>query len=881
MNDRAIANQTDSCHADPYLAFLERKVPAAGFTGVQVDPAEVNPLLKPHCRALVPWALEGGRRAIFARFGLHKTAMQIEKMRLLGRHGADHRLIVLPLGVRREFFADAARWFQGEHAVALKFIRSADEVDSRGTIYLTNYETVRDGRLDPNLFDATSLDEAAVLRSFGSKTYQTFLTLFDQVRYRFVSTAMPNPNRPKEILHYAAYLGIMDTGQALTRWFQRNSEQANDLTLYPHKEREFWLWVSTWAVFLQRPSDLGFSDEGYTLPPSTIRWHEIASNLADGGYERDGQGILLRGAAHGLVEEARERRETLADRIAKMMEIRATAPAGTHFVIWHDLEDERRAIEQAIPGIATVYGSQDLEERERLVEAFSDGEIAELATKPSLNGSGSNFQRHCHRMIVLGVNHKAHDFYQLLFRIQRYGQTRDCEVDVIHSEAEREVVRDLQQKIAQFEATAETMATLLREHGLSQATLKAAMARSIGVERQEVEGKAFRLVRNDTVLEARRLESDSIDLIVTSIPFANHYEYTPSYNDFGHTDGNPQFWKQMEHLTPELLRALAPGRLACIHVKDRILFGRMTGSGLPTVSPFHAEAIFHFIEHGFDYMGMITVTTDVVTENNGNYRLGWTENAKDSTKMGVGSPEYILILHKPQTERSKGYADNRVTKDLPLCRNADGEAVPFDKKLRPIAGTGYGRGRWQIDAHAFWRSSGNRLPTAGELARLGPAKLSRIVMQHSLDHIYDYEAHVEIAEQLDEIGALSAKFMSVAPGSRDAGVWHDVVRMRTLNSDQVQRNVEKHVCPLQFDIVDRLIRRYSNPGELVYDPFSGLGTVPLRAIQMGRRGAGTELNADYFRDAVHYLQAAEREASVPTIFDIIADSLAHDGEEAA
>src|SRR5690606_32864993 len=183
------------------------------------------------------------------------------------------------------------------------------------------------------------------------------------------------------------------------------------------------------------------------------------------------------------------------------------------------------------------------------------------------------------------------------------------------------------------------------------------LQRSIGVERIEASGRDWIVANNDCVDETRSMDANSVDLIVTSIPFANHYEYSPSYRDFGHTDNNEHFWQQMDYLTPELLRVLRPGRMACIHVKDRIQFGAVTGAGAPTVSPFHAETIFHYRSHGFDYMGLITVVTDVVRENNQTYRLGYTEMRKDGTKMGVGSPEYVVLVRKPQTDRSRGYAD--------------------------------------------------------------------------------------------------------------------------------------------------------------------------------------------------------------------------------
>ncbi|MBM0235893.1 hypothetical protein JNW88_00125 [Micromonospora sp. ATA32] len=233
-----------------YLDFLTAKTPVAATTGLHVDPGEVHPILKPHQRDIVTWAVRGGRRAIFAAFGLGKSVIQLEILRLVLSRTGGRALIVCPLGVRQEFVRDAAML-----GLTVTFTRTSGGVDGPG-IYLTNYESVRDGKLDPNLFNAVSLDEASILRSFGSKTYQTFLPLFDGVKYRFAATATPSPNRYKELIHYAGFLGVMDTGNALTRFFQRDSTKANNLTLYPHKEREFWLWLNTWAVFLQRPSDV-------------------------------------------------------------------------------------------------------------------------------------------------------------------------------------------------------------------------------------------------------------------------------------------------------------------------------------------------------------------------------------------------------------------------------------------------------------------------------------------------------------------------------------------------------------------------------------------------------------------------------------------------
>lgn len=304
----------------------------------------------------------------------------------------------------------------------------------------------------------------------------------------------------------------------------------------------------------------------------------------------------------------------------------------------------------------------------------------------------------------------------------------------------------------------------------------------------------------------------------------------------------------MDYLTPELLRILKPGRVAAIHVKDRVLFGNVTGTGMPTIEPFHALCISHYMKHGFQYFGMITVITDVVRENNQTYRLGWSEQCKDGTKMGVGCPEYILLFRKLPTDRSTAYAD-----------------VPVRKSKEE-----YTRAQWQIDAHGYWRSSGDRLISKEELKEMPVDNLQSVYRKFSREHVYDYEEHIQLAKELDKEDKLPATFMVVAPGSwNQMEVWDDINRMRTLNTQQSRRREQMHVCPLQLDIVERIINRYSNEGDVVLDPFGGLMTVPMTAVKMNRRGYGIELNLDYFRDGVGYLQAAEEEMEEPTLFDFI------------
>ena len=427
-----------------YREFLETKIELATDSGFVVKPEKVNKVLKPHQRDAVVWALKGGRRALFESFGLGKTVQEIEFCHLAAEYSGGRALIVLPLGVKQEFTHDAVEVLGYEKP---EYSRTMEEVEqSTSQIVLTNYERVRDGDIRPDYFTATSLDEASVLRSFGSKTYQTFLDKFKNVPYKLVATATPSPNKYKELIHYAGFLEVMDTGQALTRFFQRDSTKANNLTLYPNMEDEFWMWVSSWALFITKPSDLNpvYSDEGYDLPPLEVRWHELPVHYGDTA-DRDGQMQLFQEAAEGLKAAAAVKRESIDRRVTEMKRIVEESPED-HFLLWHDLEIERHAIKKALPEVVDIYGSMDYDLREQRVIDFSNGQTKLFATKKSLSGSGCNFQRYCHREIFLGIDYEFNDFIQAVHRSYRFLQKKPVVIDIIYMENERQIKEALLEK---------------------------------------------------------------------------------------------------------------------------------------------------------------------------------------------------------------------------------------------------------------------------------------------------------------------------------------------------------------------------------------------------------------------------------------------------
>lgn len=832
-----------------YKQFIEGKILSTPITGFEVRDEDIHPSLFPHQRDTVKWCAKGGRRAVFKSFGLGKTRDQLELMRLCIQSQSDNLhpkgIIICPLGVRHEFMREAK-----ELGIDIQYVKTNEEVYAAETPFLiTNYERVRDGQISIQGFVFASLDEASVLRSYGSKTYQNFLTLFHLVPFRFVFTATPSPNKYKELIHYAGFLGVMDTGQALTRFFKRDSTKANNLTIHPHKEKEFWLWVSTWALFLTKPSDLGYSDDGYQLPDYTVNWYMItlkpAEFLID---ERDKQAKMFRDQAVDLKTASREKRESIEARVNRIGEILGYFdPCPPQFIIWCDLNAEQLAIEELLEKMGISYvsltGSEDIEIREEKIERWKNKEVTVFLSKPEMYGAGLNMQQ-CSYMIFAGIDHKFEKFIQAIHRILRFGQKFHCYFWVLYTDSEEPIYKNILEKWGRHRELVTVMTDLIKEHGLSHSNTEV-LKRSIGVTRREIKGQNYTWVNNDCVQEVKSLQSNRFGMVLTSIPFSNHYEYTPSYLDFGHTNNDDHFFGQMDYLTPEVLRTLKPGRVAAIHVKDRILFGNVTGYGMPSVNPFHAKTLFHYMKHGFIYMGMITIETDVVRENNQTYRLGWTEQCKDGSKMGVGSPEYLLLFRKLPTDTSKGFADERVTKS----------------KLE------YSRGRWQIDARAKWNSSGNRLLNIEEIVRLDLDRVNRWFTDYMEDSVYDYGFHVRVAEALESVGKLPSTFETLKVPARSPEVWSDIVRMRTLNSQQTQSQEQNHICPFQLDIVKRALERWSEPGDEILDCFGGLASVGKEALEINRRFYGVELNPDYFRCGAGYLRDTEYKQNVPTLFD--------------
>jgi len=567
---------------------------------------------------------------------------------------------------------------------------------------------------------------------------------------------------------------------------------------------------------------------------------------------KDGDLVMFKDTTKSLVETSREKSDTVDMRVQKAFEIvwDNSRAFDDRWILWHHREAERTAIEKKFREdfeLKSVYGSQSNAEKESLLIDFSEGNFQILSTKPKIAGSGCNFQHACNKAIFVGIDYKFNDFIQAVHRIYRFRQDKEVHIYVIFTQNEREVLKALKEKWKRHIELQSEMINMVREYGLNTDKIRSDMKRQMFKNRRSATIGNATVYNEDTTIIHQEMESNSVGMHLTSIPFGDHYEYSDNFNDYGHNYGNDQFFKQMDFLTPNLHRTLKPGRVAAIHVKDRIRYSHQNGTCFTTIEDFSGQTVAHFVKHGFYLVGKITITTDVVRENNQTYRLTWGEQRKDATKMGVGLPEYVLLFRKAPTETNNAYADDPVTKKI-------------DEYLLSL---------WQLDAHAYWKSSGNRFLSSKELTTADMKTVFNSWRKYDKSQIYDFQEHLRVCNDLDAMGKLSKLFMTIPPTSSNDLVWTDINRMNTLNANQVNRKKEKHICPLQLDVIERLIYRFTNPGDLVDDPFGGLFSTPYKALEMGRKAVSAELNPEYYDDGLFYLKSIEYKINAPTLFDLV------------
>lgn len=456
-----------------YQDFLTSKRAVVAPTGFDVATDAINPALFPFQRDVVRWAVRLGKAALFLERGLGKTFISLEWARHIVEFTGSPVLILAPLAVGFQTVTEGEKF-----GIPVEYVRDASECRAGAGIYVTNYERL--GKFDPALFGGVVLDESSVLKAFTGRTKRALVTAFADTPYKLCCTATPAPNDHLELGNHAEFLNVMRSNEMIARWFINDSMKAGNYRLKGHAEKDFWRWLTSWAVCLSVPGDLGaaYDEPEFKLP--LLHIHEHAVRTSEATLQRaHAEGRLFPDDNPSSTLLYKVKRESLTERVERALDIASALAADEPVVLWCDTNEEADALKAAFPTAIEVRGSHSAERKEAALRAFTIGEKTRIITKPEIAGWGLNWQHVAH-MIFVGVNYSFEKFYQSLGRAYRFGQTREVHAHVIYSEAEGNVVATQHTKQRQFAEMQAAMNAAMLEYGLFRGEARRALASSQG-----------------------------------------------------------------------------------------------------------------------------------------------------------------------------------------------------------------------------------------------------------------------------------------------------------------------------------------------------------------------------------------------------------------
>lgn len=701
----------------------------------------INKMLFPFQVDIVRWAIRRGRAAIFADCGMGKGLMALEWARHVNKHTGKPVIIFAPLAVARQFNRES------EKMGISKLVNVCESQSEVGPgINVTNYEKMH--RFDPSAFGGVVCDESSIIKSQDGKTRKALMEFCAGINFRLACTATPSPNDYMELGSHAEFLGVMRHVEMLSMFFVHDGGETAKWRLKGHAETAFWKWVCSWAVAIRKPSDLGYDDGAFTLPP--LRMHQVTVPA-----DKPLEGFLFAVEAQTLDERRAARRESISARVYLCADL--AIKSDEQWLIWCNLNAESEAVSSAISDAVEVTGSDSDEVKESRLMGFIDGRHRVLVTKPLIAGFGLNLQM-CSKVAFLGLSDSYEQLYQAIRRCWRFGQTKPVDVYVITAETEGSVVRNIERKEKQ---STEMMEEMVKH-------MKTEMQREVrGLERDTADYKVARVATDrwemhlgDCVEKVAEMKDGSIDFSIFSPPFASLYTYSNSERDMGNST-DEQFWEHFQFLIPELYRVLKPGRLIAFHCMN--LPSSKERDGVIGIKDFRGDLIRAFQKHGFIYHSEVTIWKDPVTAMQRTKAIGllYKQLRKDSAMSRQGIPDYLVVMRKP------GINPDPVTKTH--------DSFPVDQ--------------WQRYASPVW--------------------------------------------------------MDINPS--------DTLQRQSARED----DDERHICPLQLEVIDRAVELWTNPNDLILSPFAGIGSEGHVALKMGRRFVGVELKQSYFDQAVRNLKIAE------------------------
>ena len=413
-----------------YETFLDAKREKVAPVGFDVGDDAMNPSLFDWQRRIVQWALKRGRAALFEDCGLGKTAQQLEWARHVAAHTGRAVLILAPLAVSDQTIREGAKF-----GIAVKRCNSAADVDPTG-INVTNYERLDRFKAAP--FAGIVLDESSILKAYAGKIRKQITDFAKTIEYRLCCTATPAPNDIMELCNHAEFLDIMGGKEILALFFRQDGNTTHKWRLKGHARQAFWMWMAEWSIALRKPSDINYSDEGYSLPPLNMHQQTVMNSVHDG--------FLFAMEARTLAERRESRKNSIAERVERVAKL--CNESAEQWLVWCDLNAEGDAITDVIRDAVQVKGSDSPEFKEKALNDFATGKLRVLVSKPSIAGFGMNFQS-CHNMAFVGLSDSYEMLYQAIRRCLRFGQTRSVECHVVCADSDGAVIENIKRKDAQ------------------------------------------------------------------------------------------------------------------------------------------------------------------------------------------------------------------------------------------------------------------------------------------------------------------------------------------------------------------------------------------------------------------------------------------------
>lgn len=590
-----------------YLEFLESKKRPFIESGFEIKENELNKNLFDFQKFIVKTALKKGRFAIFADCGLGKTLMQLDWAEKVANKTKSKVLILAPLAVKGQTLQEAKKF----------------GIDI-SNIEINNYEQLEN--IDESIYSGIVLDESSILKNFTGKYKNLIIEKFKNTPYKLACTATPSPNDLNEIGNHSEFLNVLDAQDMRAKWFVRD-EGMNNYRLKGHAKKDFYGWISNWAVMLTNPSDLGFDGSKYILPELNYIEKMIETNSRDNGK-------LFNEGSVSATDFNKELKLTLIERFDEVAKI--VNNSNESFIIWVNQNEEEKKALELIPDAISVNGSEKPEIKEKKLLGFANGEFRVLVTKKKIAQFGMNFQN-CNNQVFASLDFSFEGLYQAIRRSYRFGQKNNVNIYIITTDTMENVMSSINKKQSQFLEMQSEMNKFI--NGDSFGLLDS-------YDFKEVKTADYWLMKGDSCQEIKRIPDNSVDLIVFSPPFSSLFTYSNYIHDMGNNENHEEFFKQYHFLLQDLYRILKPGRLMVCHTKDLAVYKNSSGyTGLYDFTGEHHRSVENV---GFKYHSKINIWTDPVLEmqRTKTQRLLYKQLRKDSSYTGVGLPEYCTVFRK-------------------------------------------------------------------------------------------------------------------------------------------------------------------------------------------------------------------------------------------